>query len=149
MTIPPQKKVVIDTNVLVRTTFQKRSPISLRIYHAIAAQECILVTSPEILAEVRDVISRDYIIEYTHMTPEMRGRYINTLIAVSIFTPGTKPLTKTSRDAKDNRFLIAASEVNADYIVTSDRDLLDLEMYEGIKIIPVHEFVALLETGKL
>jgi uncharacterized protein len=149
MTTPRRKKIVIDTNVLVRTTFQKRSFVSQRIYQAIAAQECILVTSPDILAEVRDVISRDYIIVYTHTTAAMRVHYMNTLIDLSILTPGTKPLTKTSRDAKDNKFLICANEAQADYLITSDRDLSDLKIYEGTKIIPPQEFVKLLETGKL
>jgi putative PIN family toxin of toxin-antitoxin system len=149
MTTPPRKKIVIDTNVLVRTTFQKRSFVSQRIYQAIAAQECILVTSPEILEEIRDVISRDYIIEYTHTTVDMRVHYMNTLIDLSMLTAGTKPLKKTSRDAKDNKFLTCADEAKADYLVTSDKDLLDLKTYEGTEIIPPQEFAKLLETGKL
>jgi putative PIN family toxin of toxin-antitoxin system len=104
MSIPPRKKIVFDTNVLIRTTFRKRSPVSLRIYQAIEAQECILVTSPAILEEIRDVISRDYIIEYTHTTPDMRTRYMNELIDMSMLTSGTKELKKKSRDIKDNKF---------------------------------------------
>jgi predicted nucleic acid-binding protein len=82
MSIPLRKKIVFDTNVLIRTTFRKRSPVSYRIYQAIEAQECILVTSPAILEEIRDVISRDYIIEYTHTTPDMRTRYITRVLPI-------------------------------------------------------------------
>jgi len=39
---PPPKIIVVDTNVLIRATFQKRSPVSLRIYQAIKEQTCIL-----------------------------------------------------------------------------------------------------------
>jgi predicted nucleic acid-binding protein len=80
MSTPPRKKIVFDTNVLIRTTFRKRSPVSYRIYQALQSQECIVVTSPAILEEIRDVISRDYIIEYTHTTSDMRTRYMNELI---------------------------------------------------------------------
>jgi predicted nucleic acid-binding protein len=101
MSRAPRWKVVLDTNVLVRATFQKRSPVSKRIYQAIAGQECLLVTSPPILAEVRDVISPDYIIQYAHTTPELRARYLADLSAISLHTPGTKALQKGSRDRKD------------------------------------------------
>lgn len=149
MNTKPRIKVVFDTNILVRTTFQKRSPLSARIYEAIEQQECIVVTSPPILEEVRDVINRGYIIEYSHTTPEMRATYLNHLIELSILTPGTKQLHTSSRDKKDNMFLVCASEANAQYIVTSDRDLLTMKVYDGTTIIPPHEFVSLLETGNL
>jgi uncharacterized protein len=149
MSTPPRKKIVFDTNVLIRTTFRKRSPVSQRIYQAIEAQECILVTSPAILEEIRDVISRDYIIEYTHTTPDMRTRYMNELIDMSMLTTGTKELKKKSRDIKDNKFLVCASEAMAHYLVTSDEDLLELKEYGGTRIIPPQKFVELLDTGKL
>lgn len=140
MSIPPRKKIVFDTNVLIRTTFRKRSPVSQRIYQAIEAQECILVTSPAILEEIRDVISRDYIIEYTHTTTDMRTRYMNELIDMSMLTTGTKELKKKSRDIKDNKFLVCASEAMAHYLVTSDEDLLELKEYGGTRIIPPQKF---------
>jgi len=39
------------------------------------------------------------------------------------------------RDKADNRFLEAAVAGKADYIISSDRDLLDLKEFEGIKIL--------------
>jgi predicted nucleic acid-binding protein len=63
---PLPKIIVVDTNVLIRATFQKPSPVSRRIYQAIKEQTCILALSPAILTEIREVISRDYIIALTH-----------------------------------------------------------------------------------
>ena len=145
----PPKIIVVDTNVLIRATFQKPSLLSLRIYQAIKEQSCLLAASPEILIEIRDVISRDYIIALTHSTPAQRMRYINELSEISILTTGKMKLTRQSRDKKDNKFLVCASESQADYLITSDEDLLDLKTYEGTRIIPPQEFVALLETGTL
>lgn len=147
MSAPSPKKIVIDTNVLIRTTFKKQSPVSQRIYLAIKNQEVILAFSPPILEEIRDVISRDYIIKYTHTTSEMRARYIKSLIDISILTPGTKKLERESRDREDNKFLVCASEAGAQYVVTTDKDLSDMKDYEGIKIIFPQEFVAFLDTG--
>jgi uncharacterized protein len=145
----PPKIIVVDTNVLIRATFQKPSSLSLRIYQAIREQACLLAISPATRAELREVISRDYIVALTHTTPEQREGYMNELSEISILTRGQAALTQQSRDRKDNKFLVCASEAQADYLITSDDDLLDLKTYEGTRIIPPQKFVALLETGTL
>lgn len=38
------------------------------------------------------------------------------------------------RDPDDNKFLEAAIAAEAEYIVTGDKDLRDLDEYEGVKI---------------
>jgi putative PIN family toxin of toxin-antitoxin system len=146
---PPPKIIVVDTNVLIRATFQKRSPVSLRIYQAIKEQTCTLATSPAILAEIYEVISRDYIIALTHTTPEQRTSYMNELRDISMLTKGQAAVSQKSRDRKDNKFLVCASEAKADYLITSDADLLDLKTHDGSRIIPPQEFVALLDAGTL
>ena len=146
---PPPKIIVVDTNVLIRATFRKRSPVSLRIYQAIKDQNCILATSPSILAEIRDVISRDYIIALTHTTPAQRTRFMHELDDISLLTSGQGTITQESRDREDNKFLVCASEVQADYLITSDDDLLDLKTEGVTRIIPPQEFVALLDAGTL
>jgi uncharacterized protein len=145
----PPKIIVVDTNVLIRATFQKPSSLSLRIHQAIRQQACLLAISPAIRAEIREVISRDYIVALTHTTPEQREVYINELTEISILTSGQASITKESRDRKDNKFLVCASEAQADYLITSDEDLLELKMYEGTRIIPPQEFVALLDADTL
>ena len=114
----PPKIIVVDTNVLIRATFQKPSSLFLRIYQAIREQACILATSPAILAEIRQVISRDYIVAITHTTPEQREEYLNELSELSIMTRGQAPITQKSRDRKDNKFLVCASEAQANYLIT-------------------------------
>jgi putative PIN family toxin of toxin-antitoxin system len=146
---PPPKIIVVDTNVLIRATFRKRSPVSLRIYQAMKEQVCILATSPAILAEIRDVISRDYIIALTHTTPAQRTRFMHELDDISLLTSGQGTITQESRDREDNKFLVCASEAQADYLITSDDDLLDLKTHESTRIIPPQEFVALLDAGTL
>jgi putative PIN family toxin of toxin-antitoxin system len=145
----PPKIIVVDTNVLIRATFQKPSPLSLRIYQAIREQVCLLAISPAILAELREVISRNYIVRLTHTTPEQREVYINELSEISILTSGQASITKESRDRKDNKFLVCASEAQANYLITSDEDLLALKIYEKTRIIPPQKFVGLLEAGTI
>ena len=49
-------------------------------------------------------------------------------------------------DPDDNKFIEAALEGKADYIVSQDRHLLDLKEFEGIKIVTPHEFLRILKT---
>ena len=49
-------------------------------------------------------------------------------------------------DDADNRVLEAAMEAHADYIVTGDDDLLDLETFGGVPIINPKEFLRIIES---
>ncbi len=49
-------------------------------------------------------------------------------------------------DPDDNKFIEAALEGEADYIVTQDRHLLDIKEFEGIKIVTPKEFLQILES---
>jgi len=50
------------------------------------------------------------------------------------------------QDPDDNKFIEAALEGEADYIVTQDRHLLKLKEFEGIKIVTPEEFLRILKT---
>ena len=140
-------KVVIDTNVLVSATFQKVSPILQTIYQALKSQRFILITSPEMIEEVVEVINRDYIIKLSHTNKEDRRLFIEVLLDIGIFTSGKVPLQKISRDAKDDKFLACAYEAKADYLVTGDKDLLVLKQYKRTKIIKPGDFVEILNKS--
>jgi uncharacterized protein len=46
------------------------------------------------------------------------------------------------RDPKDNIFLELAREVDADYIITGDQDLLELETFENCRILKPSQFIS-------
>ena len=45
------------------------------------------------------------------------------------------------RDPKDDKFLELAVSGNADYIITGDDDLLELNPFQNVKIITSREFL--------
>ena len=49
-------------------------------------------------------------------------------------------------DSDDNKFIEAALEGNADYIISQDRHLLDIKEFEGIKMVTPKEFLRILKT---
>ena len=50
-----------------------------------------------------------------------------------------------SRDPNDDKFLSTAKAAHAHYLVSADKDLLDLKKYKEIKIIDAPTFLQILE----
>ncbi len=63
-------------------------------------------------------------------------------------TSGELQLTGICSDPKDDMFVACAVEGGADYIVSGDRDRLELGEFQGISIVEPGEFMALLELSK-
>ena len=72
------------------------------------------------------------------------------MVRLSYVTFGTLETAQIiiEKDPKDDKFLHAALEGNADYIVSGDHHLLELKSYEGIKILSPGNFLELLENKK-
>lgn len=138
-------RVVVDTNILISALITKRSSPPLQLYKAFIAQKFLLVTSPSILAEVEDVISREKIVKYHKLNVKQRDAIIQQLLKLCYVTPEsvTSDQIIIEKDPKDDKFLYAAIEAHADYIVSGDHHLLDLKEYEGIPVISPNEFLAI------
>jgi len=134
-------RVVIDTNVLISGSFGIQNSPSAKILRAVRDKKIILVISPMILEEVREVINRERIVKLTKMTIKERKEFLDKLIERSDITAGKQLTQIAGRDVKDDKFLACAIEGKADYIVSGDRDLLTLKKFNGIKIVSPREFV--------
>jgi uncharacterized protein len=136
-------RVVVDTNVLISGLFEIKNTPPLKILTAIRKQEIILVTSAVIMGEVGTVMNREKFAKKINMNEAGRKAFIDDLIARSDVTAGKQLNRNFGRDIKDDKFLACGVEGKVDYIITGDRDLLDLTEYEGIKIITPRTFVEL------
>jgi putative PIN family toxin of toxin-antitoxin system len=134
-------RVVVDTNVLVNGLFGFKDSPSSQMLHAIRIQKVILITSPVILEEIGEVISRERIVRLTKMNIEERKEFMDMLLERCEITEGKQLLQEGSRDIKDNKFLECGTEGQADYIITGDDDLLVLKEFENVIIITPREFL--------
>lgn len=135
--------VVFDTVVFVRALINPYSfwgRLAFEHHH-----EYRLVVSPLVLREYIEVIQRP---ELTRLFSVLKGIDVTRLIEIlqnaEVVIPEQEP--QVSRDAKDNKFLAAAEAAKADYLVSEDRDLLDLVEHQGTRIITAHEFLQILKT---
>jgi len=57
-----------------------------------------------------------------------------------------EPLPRVCRDADDDRILAAAVNSGCAYLVTGDRDLLELKRFAGVVIVTPGEFMELVSS---
>lgn len=133
-------RVVLDTNVLISALLK---PISLpnQIFQAFRNKKFLLITSPQIVAEVEDVLNRPGIVVLSKMTPKDRELFIEKLLELSLVTSGKLGVEVIKDDPDDDKFISCALEGKAEYIVSGDKHLLDIGEYEGVKIISPREFI--------
>ena len=55
--------------------------------------------------------------------------------------PGDLALIGACRDPKEDKFLVCAVQGQAQYLISSDRDLLDLRTYRGVTIVNPGQFL--------
>ena len=136
---------VVDTNHLLRiAAAYQRSPL----FAAWMKRRFTLVVSTPILAEIASVIPRK---KTQRFLPEERGRWlIETLQSRAVFVIPVADFPHC-RDPKDDMIIATAIAAHADFIVTTDRDLLDdadllarLRDEFGIRVAGPAEFLAAL-----
>lgn len=139
-------RAVLDTNILVSALITKKDSAPLQLYKAFIAQKFLLITSPSILAEIEDVINREKLIKYHKLNQNQRQTVVEQLLTLCYVTLESITQDKViiEKDPKDDKFLHAAIEAHADYIVSGDHHLLDLIEYNEVKILSPNEFLKLI-----
>lgn len=131
-------RVVLDANILVSFLLTSGPTIS-QIMTFWRQNKFTLLTTDEILTEIKQVLARfvaaKLIKEEAALALltrlEKDGQLVQSLAQVT-----------ASPDKKDNRYLAAAKDGQADYLVTGDKKhLLALKQFGGIKIISPKEFL--------
>ena len=140
-------RAVLDTNTLVSAVINVTSSVASEIYQSCKEKRFLLIISPSILAEVDNVLLRDSVMKSHKRSTQELQEIIREMIEVSSIVQGRIKI-EIVRDPDDDKIISAAIEGKADYIISRDRDLLDLKQYQGIKIITPEEFMGILRTER-
>lgn len=138
-------RVVFDTVIFVRALLNPHS-FSGRLLFEYLGDYRLFLSSP-LVEEILEVLGRKEIIERFHLRqynyPEAVARLLQSMESAEIIKIGKIPAI--SRNHKDDKFLATAKEADANYLISADRDLLDLKEYGGIKIITAEDFLRILK----
>jgi putative PIN family toxin of toxin-antitoxin system len=134
-------RVVIDTNIWISFLIGKALSGLTR---TIIRDEVVLLFSDELFEEFLTVVQRPKFERY-FSTDAVRE--LIALLQVKVTWIEITDNHDDCRDAKDNFLLDLSVSGQADYLVTGDGDLLDLNPFHDTQIITYREFGTLL--GKL
>jgi putative PIN family toxin of toxin-antitoxin system len=107
-------KIVLDTNVLVSALWNAEGAPA-KVVRLLGDGQLQLVTSPAILAEYREVLTR----KRFGFDPMRVAQILEFFGLVGMNVPGTASQRKLP-DTKDHAFLDAALEAKAEYLVTGN-----------------------------
>ncbi|MGR3177075.1 MAG: putative toxin-antitoxin system toxin component, PIN family [Candidatus Anammoxibacter sp.] len=133
-------KIVLDSSVLI-ASFATRGLCHALFEHCITEHEVVL--SEFIIAEVKEKLTEKF-----HFPSSLVSEIETTLRNNSKVS--NPPLLTQSfcRDPDDDNILSLAKYADVDYLITGDKDLLELSNYESIPIITPKEFCLKLQIKK-
>ena len=132
-------RAVIDTSTLISAVGWEGKPQQILDY--CLDKKFKIVTSPEILEEIREVLFRE---KFNFIDSDKKNEFVLLLFQLAEITYPTHKVD-ICRDKDDNKFIELALSANVKIIVSSDNDLLAIKEYEGIKILSPHDFLKILE----
>lgn len=135
-------RAVLVTNVLISATLI-RDGTEDRILRAWQRDAFDLVLSPQILDEMGRALFYEKLQKARWMTEEEVASLVRSLAREAVIVAG-RVRVKVSRDPDDDKFLEAAIEGQAQYVVTGDKDLLGLKVYRDIRIVRPAAFLPML-----
>src|SRR5688572_19206259 len=129
-----KQRVIVDTNLWISFLLTKNT---LRLDRLFQNRSIVLLFSKELLDEFIDVAKRPKFRKY--FSPADTEQLLTTLRKHAEFVIVTDTVT-ACRDPKDNFLLALAHDGKADYLVTGDKDLLDLKKFGKTKITTIVSF---------
>ena len=127
-------RIVLDTNVIVSALAFGGLPRT--VLELAAAGHCRFFYSEPIQDEVRRVLA-----EKMHWTPAMLQKALPVLWGTGKLVIPRITVAAVAKDPDDDRIVECALAASAGFIVSGDRDLLDLRQYKSIAILSPRAFL--------
>ncbi len=154
-------RIVFDCMVFLQALISKQS-IAFRLFEYLDENAFTLFVSNEILDEMNDVLNRPYIrAKNSQITDESVGSFFERVLKKAVLLKKVPVYFELTRDPKDEKYVNLAVEAKADYIVTRDKDLLDLmtgidieskefrQRFRPLRIVEPIEFLKIVQENEL
>ncbi len=127
-------KAVLDTNIFISAVLFGGNPGE--VYRMGIKGLFDLVVSADILQEVEECLVQKFLWE-----PNKSQAFVSQIKRVATVINVQEQVPEVCRDPQDDHVLAAALQEEADYIVSGDKDLLELRSYMGVKIVDAAAFI--------
>ena len=133
-------RAVLDANVYVSAAVHPEGPPGRIIERFLREAAFEIVVSPAIVDEVLRALAYPKVRKYIPRASDP-DLWFRDIVVLAQFVAGEYEIAGVSGDPDDDKYIAAAVEGLAEFIVTGDTDLLALTEYEGIRIISPRAFL--------
>jgi putative PIN family toxin of toxin-antitoxin system len=138
------KRVVVDTNVFISAIFWKGTPGD--VIEIFIRREAILVLSVDILAELTRKLKNEKFTVDLDRAEKTVEQIVEEYQDISEMVVSAVVPENAVRDHKDRIILASAIGGKADFIVSGDKDLTSLKVYQNIPILTPAQFLTLINA---
>jgi uncharacterized protein len=131
--------IVVDTNTVISGLFWKGAP--RQVLDLARSGTFTLFTSPDLLAELGRVLERQKFSARLALANLSVEELVLGYASLAITVRPQKIAPVIKADPDDDQVLACAKTANAEIIASGDSHLLDLNEYEGIKILTVNQLL--------
>jgi putative PIN family toxin of toxin-antitoxin system len=158
--VTDKPRVVFDCNVLLQAAAREKSAAAqcLNLAESVLIQICV---SREVLAEAEDVLNRPKIrTHFPDLSDEIVGAFLKRLQQLSVLVHPVPKKFSYPRDEDDEPYINLAVAAGASFIISRDKDLLDLmtghadeckefrQRFRPLRVIEPAEFLRLIEGSE-
>ncbi|HRJ28684.1 MAG TPA: putative toxin-antitoxin system toxin component, PIN family [Cyclobacteriaceae bacterium] len=127
-------KIILDTNIWISFLIGKELQ---DLKDLIVDEKVKVITTDQLINEIKLVTSRDKLKKYFNQD---KVSELISLLDILADKVKIKKIDKICRDPKDDFLLALSKESRANYLITGDKDLLDIKVYGRTKIVTVRQF---------
>lgn len=139
-------RAVVDANVLVSAAIHPEGPPGRLIERYLREGAFDLVVTPAIGDEIRRALAYPKVRKYLRKGLDA-GLWFEDLVLLAHLVPGTLTRPGVCSDADDDKYVAAAVEGRAGFVVAGDAALLAVGSYERILIVTPRRFLTLIESA--
>ena len=139
-------RAVLDTNVWVSAILSPGNPPAKILEFALTGKMRLII-SPGIIREIGQVLKYPKVkkaLKKHRISSQEVDDVILKLLKAAVISSGEILAAGVSDDPADDMVIACALEGHADFIISGDHHLTDLENYQGIKIVAPSTFLALI-----
>ena len=139
-------RAVVDTSVLIRYLIKPGAATKELIEERWLNDEVQMVTAPELVRELEEVLGRERIRAY--IRPVEGQTLLDAIHLKADMLPALGSVPSFTRDPKDDKFVACALMGNASFIISEDRDILALGTVEGVRALTPYHFIRELDRDR-
>lgn len=139
-------RAVLDANVYVSAYVRPEGPPGQIIERFFRDEAFEAVLSADIVEEVLQALAYPKVRKSarTKVEPDL---WFEDIVLLAQFIAGDYEVSGVSEDSDDDKYIAAAIEGRAVFVVSGDPDLLDVKEHQGVRIITPRAFLDLLKAA--